>query len=362
MPRLPFSPRRALLFLLIVLAGLCALAYRTDPRALAAWADGSAADARAHADTLGVAGAIYVPSLPHRGDRRANMRALAGRLGARLTFVDAADARGPAVGNILDHVRVLRQGAPPTPAEFAWPPGGAPPLDWTAPVLGADTLDRRTPLTCSWDNVTIRPFSAELPDWDVLNAGKVACWESHVAVLRRVAAAPWRAGGRIRAADVAIVLEDDVDLELDIAVRLAGLWPHLPKAWDMVFLGACARACTCRPAADTRARLVLVRRVGQRADRRVHAPGDGAAERAAARHRAAVHTRIRGVRPRRAPAARAPRAPAIRVQPRDRPGVRVARPVRPRRRVQRDAAARRPAQGGQERHLDVGAALGGGAV
>jgi hypothetical protein len=357
MPRLPFSPRRAALLFLLVLAGLCALAYlNTDLRALAAWADG---DVRAHADTLGVAGAIYVPSLAHRGDRRAAMRALAGRLGARLTFVDAADARGPAVRNILDHVRVLRQ-APP--AEFAWPPGGAPPLDWTAPVLGADTLDRRVPLTCNWDNVTIRPFSRELPDWDVLNAGKVACWESHVAVLRRVAAAPWRAGSRIRAADVAIVLEDDVDLELDIGVRLAGLWPHLPKAWDMVFLGACARACTCRPATDTRSRLVLVRRVGQRADRRVHAPGDGAAERAAALHLAAVHARVRGVRPGRAAAARAPRAPAVRVQPRDRPGVRVARPVRPRRRVQRDAAARRPAQGGQERHLDVGAALGGGAV
>jgi hypothetical protein len=63
---------------------------------------------RAHADTLGVAGAIYVSSLPHRADRHASMRALAGRLGARLTFVDAVDARGPAVRNILDHVRVLR--------------------------------------------------------------------------------------------------------------------------------------------------------------------------------------------------------------------------------------------------------------
>jgi hypothetical protein len=127
MPRPPFSPRRAALLFLLVLAGLCALVYlHTDLRALAAWAalDGSAADAHAHADTLGVAGAIYIPSLPHRADQRANMRALAGRLGARLTFVDAADARGPAVLNILDHVRVLR--AAPQP-EFVWPPGGAPP-------------------------------------------------------------------------------------------------------------------------------------------------------------------------------------------------------------------------------------------
>jgi hypothetical protein len=124
MPRPPFSPRRAALLFLLVLAGLCAFAYlHTDLRALAAWAglDGSAADARAHADTLGVAGAIYVSSLLHRADRRASMRALAGRLGARLTFVDAADARDPAVRNILDHLRVLRAASQP---EFAWPLGG----------------------------------------------------------------------------------------------------------------------------------------------------------------------------------------------------------------------------------------------
>jgi hypothetical protein len=50
MPRPPFSPRRAALLFLLVLAGLCALAcLRTDLRALAAWAvlDGSATDARA---------------------------------------------------------------------------------------------------------------------------------------------------------------------------------------------------------------------------------------------------------------------------------------------------------------------------
>jgi GR25 family glycosyltransferase involved in LPS biosynthesis len=37
--------------------------------------------------------------------------------------------------------------------------------------------------------------------------------------------------------DVALVLEDDVDMELDIRQRLLGVWDSLPSVWDIVFLG-----------------------------------------------------------------------------------------------------------------------------
>jgi hypothetical protein len=36
---------------------------------------------------------------------------------------------------------------------------------------------------------------------------------------------------------VGIVVEDDVDIERDIHVRLATLWLALPENWDIVFLG-----------------------------------------------------------------------------------------------------------------------------
>ena len=37
--------------------------------------------------------------------------------------------------------------------------------------------------------------------------------------------------------DVAIILEDDVDLEWDLERRLRYLWQFLPSDWDQVMLG-----------------------------------------------------------------------------------------------------------------------------
>jgi hypothetical protein len=57
----------------------------------------------------------------------------------------------------------------------------------------------------------------------------VACWETHLRLLRRIAALPSVPHrGPIHPADVAIILEDDIDLEADIRTRLVALWPSLP--------------------------------------------------------------------------------------------------------------------------------------
>jgi hypothetical protein len=72
-----------------------------------------------------------------------------------------------------------------------------------------------------------------LANWDVLNASTIARRERHLAMLQCVAAAPCSArfARRICADDVAIILEDNVDLKLDIGVPLTGLRLLLPKSW-----------------------------------------------------------------------------------------------------------------------------------
>ncbi|KAG1846729.1 hypothetical protein F4604DRAFT_1594870, partial [Suillus subluteus] len=39
--------------------------------------------------------------------------------------------------------------------------------------------------------------------------------------------------------DVAVLLEDDIDMEKGIEIRMHQVWPSLPHDWDMVFLGHC---------------------------------------------------------------------------------------------------------------------------
>jgi hypothetical protein len=195
-----------------------------------------AADYAAHGRTLSVARAVYVASLPRRADRRADMAELARRLGADFTFVDAVDAHDPAISNILDHVRTLRASGDAYPTKFSWP-AHTPALHWTIPLLDAPANDS-TPLWANIDDATPQPFAdGDGPDWFRLDAAKIACWETHLRLLRRIAAWPAASAGLIGAGDVAIILEDDVDVELDIRDRLAGLWPALPTEWDVVYLG-----------------------------------------------------------------------------------------------------------------------------
>jgi GR25 family glycosyltransferase involved in LPS biosynthesis len=207
------------------------------------WQSSAAADFKTYESTLGVAADIYVANLPRREDRRHNMTVLAEALGARFTFVDAVDSDSEEIQNILDHVRLYRTHSEPT--EFAWPASDAPitPLDWTGPLPEGTVLDNSVPLTCNEFDDSPRPYSPTMKDAFILSKKKIACYESHLRLLRRIAASPgsrsWSTGreSHVRAADVAIILEDDIDVEQDFRERLQGLWTTLPKTWDMVFFG-----------------------------------------------------------------------------------------------------------------------------
>jgi GR25 family glycosyltransferase involved in LPS biosynthesis len=192
-----------------------------------------------YADTLGVTGTVFVANLPRRVGRLQSMTALADTIGAHFTLVDAFDKDAAAAQNIIDHVRA-RRAAPPAP--FAWPAARPDvPLNWTGPLPpGTPVADG--PLTTNRDEATpIPPNEAWQYQW--LTTGSVACWETHLRIVRQIADMPgsgyWSTGRAlpIAPADVAIILEDDVDMELDIRERLLGLWSALPKEWDMVFLG-----------------------------------------------------------------------------------------------------------------------------
>ena len=238
----------------------------------------------------------YVISLPSRVDRRGDMERVHQVVAPRLTwtYFNATPADDPRVAQILEHVRQIRNqdgpGSRLGTATFTWPSdlssleaGQAGADLWTAPALdsadrqrappittllsaeaAAASLDRDQPpsppslqpLTCaSRDFARGPPYSPALPPYMVLTASKVACWHSHVQVLRQIADAEGlrEGGGAARVASTAsgigrgqdreavLVLEDDVDVERDLAARLRALWPALPAQWDMLFLGKCYR-------------------------------------------------------------------------------------------------------------------------
>jgi hypothetical protein len=92
--------------------------------------------------------------------------------------------------------------------------------------------DDPIPLTCSDEFATIRAYSPDLPEHMILTTPRMACWLSHINVMRLIANE--REG-------IAVVLEDDIDMELDIRERLGSIWARLPVEWDIVFLGAILR-------------------------------------------------------------------------------------------------------------------------
>ncbi|TFY59301.1 hypothetical protein EVG20_g7840 [Dentipellis fragilis] len=240
--------------------------------------------------TLGVASRIYVVSLPARTDRREQMDRLRASLDLEWAYVDAVDASHPEVFAILRQVRALREqiasvvlsrSDDPNPlAEpseqigmqhapvFHWPdtmdelvqaPGPLQPSGadlWTVPsepqffdnselpivaeLHPAHRLQSHSKahakklnlnLACTHENRLLASFSASLPPQRILTPAKVACWHSHMQVIREIA--------NSEDERPAIILEDDVDMEWDIQSRLEALWPALPVDWDIVYLGHC---------------------------------------------------------------------------------------------------------------------------
>ena len=197
--------------------------------------------------TLNIASRIYVISLPKDLQRRMDMEQLRYTIGLEFTYVNGTEGDEDTVEKIMGHVtafralRGLREAGLPLSTAFEWPQDvdalveSEKPLDmsgsdlWVSDDIDPPDLPSREPLTCAHGDSTLEPYSPQTPSYRLLTKGRLACWHSHWRVIRSIA------NGQD---GVAIVLEDDVDMELDIRQRLLGVWDSLPSEWDIVFLGA----------------------------------------------------------------------------------------------------------------------------
>ncbi|KDR68807.1 hypothetical protein GALMADRAFT_34426, partial [Galerina marginata CBS 339.88] len=178
---------------------------------------------------------INVISLPDRTSRRFDMEKLRLALGLEWNYIEALPAHDSLVGGIIDWVN----------AKFAWPHNidelamSSQDLDlWSSDIPGTpariSSPPPYRPITCATKNSDVANFSSSLPEYLVLTPARIACWHSHLSIIHRLA-------NELTTGDtgVAFILEDDVDMEIDIAHQLRGLWPLLPELWDIVFLGHC---------------------------------------------------------------------------------------------------------------------------
>ncbi|KAL1696111.1 hypothetical protein GGG16DRAFT_44305 [Schizophyllum commune] len=184
---------------------------------------------------LGVATQAYVISLPRRDTRRTDMQRLAKMMGTSWNFVDATDMTDSAVSHIFSNL------SDEIDIPFDWPED----IDYLAagdshipsassdlwPSLSVNSPPTPWQMACAEYDFTLSPYTSSTPNWLVLTPPRVACWQSHVTVIRRIVD-EGRDGPFI-------ILEDDVDMEKDTARRLRDLWPLLPSDWDVVFLGHC---------------------------------------------------------------------------------------------------------------------------
>lgn len=199
---------------------------------------------------------IFVVSLPRRHDRQAQMEYLRSFLGLQWTYWDAVEAEDERISTILDKVHSIRSEAANLSIDtiperirlpFRWPGNvdtlarsnvslaATEALFWALPTSSppssppSEQNASRLPLTCAIADFTILPYDADLPEHKILNAPRVACWESHLSVIKEIA--------ELEKDTFGVVLEDDVDLEKDIRSRLDRVWSYLPDDWDMVYLG-----------------------------------------------------------------------------------------------------------------------------
>ncbi|KAG7089802.1 hypothetical protein E1B28_011452 [Marasmius oreades] len=212
---------------------------------------------------------IYIISLQHRHDRRVDMEKL--RVFLRIpswTYVVATDSADEIVGTVMKNIRLLREWVVREVLKTMEPQGNVPindflavnlklPFGWPMlpklnktqrlaqylPLLGSmadfdvyQSASRRpasqNPLVVSKGDFTLTAFTPTLGRHMILSPARVACWHSHLQTIRKIIGSP-------NAADITIILEDDIDMEIDIRRRLSRLWGLLPLDWDIVFLGHC---------------------------------------------------------------------------------------------------------------------------
>ncbi|KAH8101413.1 hypothetical protein BXZ70DRAFT_91610 [Cristinia sonorae] len=220
---------------------------------------------------MGLFSDIFVVSLPGRMDRRADMERERQALAVNWTWVDATPSNDHIVQTILNEVRHLRDSlsrSNDSLPSFQWPVDmdvfPLPPFAgsdlWTAPTAASSGSPLGVPptaiapvplrpLTCAMQNSTVGPpYEPSLPPYMHLTPAKVACWYSHLQVIRKIA---MDLNADTRCNQAALVLEDDVDMEKDIQERLHGIWTALPQGWDVIFLGHCWSNETYYPAVAT---------------------------------------------------------------------------------------------------------------
>ena len=205
---------------------------------------------------IGIASAqIYVISLADRPDRREQMELLRTIQGLTWTVIDAIPGNASLVRRILDWVTLQRAEGKKTGAPgFRWPeeinafsashtpltPSGSDTWADTSPhskqKTGKSAPLAHASLSCAIEDDLIPTFTNSTPAWMVLSPAKIACWHSHVSAIRRFVDGQG-VHGHHREGDVAVILEDDIDMEKDISIRLSQVWAFLPDGWDIVFLG-----------------------------------------------------------------------------------------------------------------------------
>ncbi|KAG1775109.1 hypothetical protein EV702DRAFT_1280213 [Suillus placidus] len=204
---------------------------------------------------LGIASEVYLISLPWRQDRRQQMEHLQASKEISWTVVDALDPSDIAIGHIFERI-VSQRSLQPSKGHrddvFRWP-ADINAIAASTEYLGtsgsdlwasADTQDNKHTtsssrsiypnVTCATHDHSVPSFKPSLPDWMILTAPKISCWYSHVSAVRQ-----FTDRENTTPEDVAVFLEDDIDMEKDIDIRMRHVWPSLPHGWDMVFLGHC---------------------------------------------------------------------------------------------------------------------------
>lgn len=199
---------------------------------------------------------VYVISLADRQDRREQMEFLRTIQDLTWTVIDAVPRNATLVSRILDWVTLHRAESKKIGTlGFRWPeeinalsilPG---PLRKSGSDTWAETSPSSKPksgkiqpstyssLPCAIEDDSIPTFTNDTPEWMVLSPAKIACWHSHISAIRQFIERQDSYDDR-RGDDVAVILEDDIDMEKDISTRLSQVWTFLPAGWDIVFLGA----------------------------------------------------------------------------------------------------------------------------
>ncbi|KZT61847.1 hypothetical protein CALCODRAFT_427186 [Calocera cornea HHB12733] len=238
-------------------------------------------DRFAHSRTLGVFSRIYVVSLSSRTDRRERMEELSEALDIDVEYWNATEKNADIITGLMERRRERIQRntsvlqthdqtrnssrkanaiwpfdvlanqdnplAAPLGTKFAdlWELSSSDPHmpALTEPIPAPPDPDDRPAIPIVGpEDALYAPQTpqeiAKLPPWRILSRGMVACWHSHLSLLRNFAESQ---------DDAILVLEDDVDVEFDLETRLHRVWPFLPKDWDVVYLGHCWSAEQTHP-------------------------------------------------------------------------------------------------------------------